>query len=226
MTPSKIAFWLAMPELEVWQAIAVTLDLDPDEMRHSPGGWMTGGPGPYFEDRSFPNAAIKDEFNVRLRLFVATLPGRGGKKASARSPLRATRDDVLLLAQVAKWLQHLGRTPISEGLLAAMQAPPAPPAPVDPPRPPELPPPEPADTMVQAVAVDPSPGSKPRSEAAQAAREAGQRMLDANPSWTIETIAAELHRSGGTPGRGGKQLSVETIRKALAGIQPSGQCPK
>ena len=114
------SFWLAMPTIEAWQAIALTLDLDPDKMHQSPGSWMSRGMEPSFEDSSFPNALVEGEFNMRLRLFVASLPGRGTPRASARSPLRSSKDDVLLLAQIVEWLQRHGRTPLSTGLLLAI----------------------------------------------------------------------------------------------------------
>jgi hypothetical protein len=70
-------------------------------------------------------------------------------------------------------------------------------------------------------AADHSSVSNPaRSHATQAARRAGQRILDANPSWKIEAVAKQLHSTGSAAGRGGRTLSIETIRKALAGIRP------
>ena len=72
--PPDWEFWLNMPSVKVWQACALSLNIDPDSMRHSPHGWMAGpGSGPIFEPGSFPNNEAAEAFGKRLRLLSASI---------------------------------------------------------------------------------------------------------------------------------------------------------
>jgi hypothetical protein len=63
-------FWTKIKAVKVWQAIVLSLDIDPDGMKHHPDAWMAGpGNGPIFEDRSFPSNAVKVEYGKRVRLL-------------------------------------------------------------------------------------------------------------------------------------------------------------
>lgn len=65
-------FWRHIPHAKVWQACALSLNIDPDLMKHSPHGWMNGiGSGPDFEPLSFPSRDVKVLFDKRLRLLAA-----------------------------------------------------------------------------------------------------------------------------------------------------------
>lgn len=70
-------FWLRMPKVMLWQACALSLEIDPDSMKHSRDGWMArGSGGPSFEAGTFPNEAEKVEFYKRLRLLTANFHDR------------------------------------------------------------------------------------------------------------------------------------------------------
>ena len=63
-------FWTKIKAVKVWQAIVLSLDIDPDGMKHNPNAWMAGpGGDPIFESRSFPSDATKIEYDKRLRLL-------------------------------------------------------------------------------------------------------------------------------------------------------------
>ena len=78
-TPSALSFidwryWRHMPEVKQWEACALSLNINPENMKHRPQGWMTGpGSGPIFADGSFPGKTAQVEFNKRLRLLSASL---------------------------------------------------------------------------------------------------------------------------------------------------------
>lgn len=67
-------FWRNMPHAMAWQACALSLNIDPDSMKHSAHGWMAGpGRGPFFEPSSFPSRDVEDQFDKRLRLLSARI---------------------------------------------------------------------------------------------------------------------------------------------------------
>jgi hypothetical protein len=67
-------FWTKIKAVKVWQAIVLSLDIDPDGMKHHPDAWMAGpGNGPIFEDRSFPSNAVKVEYGKRVRLLRSAI---------------------------------------------------------------------------------------------------------------------------------------------------------
>lgn len=64
--------WRLTPWVRVWQAAALSLDIDPHAMKQSPHSWMVGpGHGPIFLDESFPSNEIKEKFDKRLRVLSA-----------------------------------------------------------------------------------------------------------------------------------------------------------
>lgn len=65
-------FWRDMPEVELWQACALSLNLDPDPLTPSDDGMGMGGES-YFKARSFPNDEAWEKFNKRLRLLEANM---------------------------------------------------------------------------------------------------------------------------------------------------------
>ena len=67
--PIDWSFWQHMPAL-LWQACALSLSINPDNMHGHPQGWMAGpGRGPLFTHDSFPNDVAKAKFDRRLRLL-------------------------------------------------------------------------------------------------------------------------------------------------------------
>ena len=72
MTKPDWNYWPATPWVKAWEAVALSLDLEPRAMEQDPLSFMadTGG-GPFFLKRCFPDSRVKDEFDKRLRLLIA-----------------------------------------------------------------------------------------------------------------------------------------------------------
>ena len=63
-------FWQQM-SVKPWQGCALSLNLDPDNIRFDNYGWMAGsGSGPIFDSESFLSKEIEKEFNKRLRIVI------------------------------------------------------------------------------------------------------------------------------------------------------------
>ena len=74
LPPIDWQFWRHMPETKQWEACALSLNINPDNMAHHPQGWMAGpGSGPMFTAASFPSGPVQSEFDKRLRLLGASL---------------------------------------------------------------------------------------------------------------------------------------------------------
>ena len=65
-------FWLPRPWVKAWEAVALSLDLEPRSLEQDPLSILadTGG-GPFFLKQNFPDRQVKDEFDKRLRLLIA-----------------------------------------------------------------------------------------------------------------------------------------------------------
>ncbi len=63
-------FWLNMPEVELWQACALSLNVDPDSVAPTNDGM--GGES-FFKESSFPNEEIWEAFQKRRRLLKAKM---------------------------------------------------------------------------------------------------------------------------------------------------------
>jgi hypothetical protein len=111
-------FWLAMPKVKAWQAVALSLSVDPDKIRVSPHPWMAGPNAlPIYTPASFPNDQVRDEYDKRLRLLTASL---SDKRFTAGTPnCEITYYNDVYLSEVAIWLKSLGRSPIAEKMLPA-----------------------------------------------------------------------------------------------------------
>lgn len=109
MAVSKIdwAFWLAMPKVEAWQSVALSLDIDPDNITRTSDG--------YPALKTLP-IEHRGEFDKRLRLLTGALVSdprhfTGVITHSIHPVFNSVR-----LIDVAAWLRSLGRTPIANGL--------------------------------------------------------------------------------------------------------------
>lgn len=59
--------WTSAPNVALWEAVALTLEIDPRSLEHLRDGWMAGpGRGPFFEKRSFPSQAKREDFDTAL----------------------------------------------------------------------------------------------------------------------------------------------------------------
>ena len=104
MIPWKL--WTSLPSLELWQAVALLVDIDPDSLTHHPNAWMAGpGRGPVLESRSFPSAAKREAFDKAL-LFAKRAATYGGPIALPRGypPSAAGTADVALREVAAFFL--------------------------------------------------------------------------------------------------------------------------
>lgn len=59
--------WMSVPLIELWQAVALVLNIEPTSLKRSGQEWMAGpGGGPIFEPHSFPSAIKRDDFSTAL----------------------------------------------------------------------------------------------------------------------------------------------------------------
>jgi hypothetical protein len=119
MADSKVdwEFWVTLRQVKVWQAVALSLGLDPDTMNQSRDYWRHPP-----EDRDIPNVRLRDEFGQRLRLLV------GDRLDPTRFTAESNSTDTpanhrVLLAEVGAWLAALGRGPVAPAFLSALGAP-------------------------------------------------------------------------------------------------------
>jgi hypothetical protein len=67
--------WGHMPKVEVWQACALSLNIDPHSLTKCQDWESDTRDGyPYFRDASFPSKTISKEFYLRRRVLIANLP--------------------------------------------------------------------------------------------------------------------------------------------------------
>lgn len=64
------AYWPAARPVKPWQAVALSLNLEPESLEHSSTAWMAGpGAGPVLKSESFPDAETEATFGKRLALL-------------------------------------------------------------------------------------------------------------------------------------------------------------
>ena len=106
-TPDWKEEWSHKPKVSLWQACALSLDIEPYTLEHSDTAWM-GGPdgGPVFTARSFPSDAVKQSFERRLRVLIANITDN-----RYFSPYIATTRDVaydeVRLDEFAAWAMNV-----------------------------------------------------------------------------------------------------------------------
>jgi len=64
--------WSLMPKVEVWQAVALSMNLEPHDLRRDAHTPLLGF-GSFFKQGSFASPAIEREFEKRLRILEANL---------------------------------------------------------------------------------------------------------------------------------------------------------
>ena len=200
------SYWLQMPEIKAWEAVALSLNLDPEQMVHLKEGWMAGaGSDPLFEDESFPDKQTKNEFYKRLRLLLAALKDRQVFSAG-RLSLANPGDNGVRLQEVATWLVCIGRQPLSQELVKAAAA--------------ERESPVPHTNATKADSSEPDTAAETWK---RAANKWGRREHAEHPKWSVEQIAqrvASRLESAGIRGRGNRIIKWETIKRhALVGVK-------
>ena len=67
--PINWKLWLNLPQVALWEGVALLLNIDPRSLKHSPQGWMAGpGTGPHFEPGSFPSPVKLTTFDDAMLL--------------------------------------------------------------------------------------------------------------------------------------------------------------
>jgi len=116
-------FWLQMPDVRLWQACALSLDIDPDSMKRDSASWMAGGSGgPFLESESFRQAAEETEFYKRLRLLKANLHDRRHFSPQALN-MRDSNQHAVSLSEVAAWGEFVGWREIPSALVQIARPP-------------------------------------------------------------------------------------------------------
>ena len=97
--------WSLAPKVEVWQAVALSMDLEPHDLHmdvHTP----LLGFGSFFKPNSFPSSAKEREFEKRLRILEANL------EDSAKFPNvvinRELRLSIVALPEFSAWAVSVG----------------------------------------------------------------------------------------------------------------------
>lgn len=112
--PVDWEFWLALPTVKVWEAVALSLGLNPEAMNQSRDYWKHAA-----QDHDVPATPLRAEFGLRLRLLVGSLTDPthfSSERLSADTPANHR----VRLQQVGQWLQAIDRRPITEAFLSKL----------------------------------------------------------------------------------------------------------
>lgn len=115
--PTDWRLWRNLPDVALWEACLLSLNINPAEVEQSSDGCITGD--------SFPSDGTAREYETRLRLLASnrddsehfTLPAV--RRTTARSRVR--------LPEFAAWALHLGFEDVPSELVALAEKPLAPP---------------------------------------------------------------------------------------------------
>ena len=107
-------FWLTLPQVKAWQAVALSMGFDPDRMNQSRDYWKQAP-----DDHDVPNVRARERFGERLRLLIA------GRQDSQQFSVQSSSLDTpanhrVVLREVAAWLRALDGAPIDAEFLAAI----------------------------------------------------------------------------------------------------------
>lgn len=122
--PINWKYWASLHDWTQWDACALSLNINPENMEKIRTTWMAGPViEPIFQNVSFPSQAVKDEFDNRMGMFRRV--ARGNPRATV-SP-----------AVYAAWCLHVGLEDLPPELVA--MAAPEPKAAPEPQAPPVMP---------------------------------------------------------------------------------------
>ena len=97
--------WSLMPRVELWQAVALSMDLEPHDLHRDVHTPLLGF-GSFFKPNSFPSSAVEREFEKRLRILEANL------EDSAKFPdaviNRELRRSIVELPEFSAWAASVG----------------------------------------------------------------------------------------------------------------------
>jgi len=112
------SYWLAMPEVRVWEAILLSLNIEPQSVTEHRNEWDRDEP--HFLALSQPDANLPEEYEKRVQLLCANKHDRALFKPGT---IRIDRPEEcgVRLVEVGAWLVKLNRTPaVPEELAAAV----------------------------------------------------------------------------------------------------------
>jgi len=103
--PIDWQYWTGFREVELWQAVLLSLGLDPDQMEHSKDSWMFGSSGgaPFLKDIGFPDRASIEGYRKRLALLSNNRSDRNSFTAGTIRMGSPNRNGVKL-GEVSAWL--------------------------------------------------------------------------------------------------------------------------
>jgi hypothetical protein len=105
--------WLKIPKVKVWQAVALSLDIDPQKVRVSSTGWMAGGGGFFHEENQ--------DFSDRLLVLRNNLGQESGLPLLSISMGDPDRCEIAV-ADFVKWALK-SEWPIPPQLSASVASP-------------------------------------------------------------------------------------------------------
>jgi len=196
------AAWLSLSSVAIWEACALSLDIDPAAMnkRHDDYRSGPGGHRMYGEGRNQTQRLTIDEYQWRMRLISSNIRDRRHFSQLSRQPANEAYYQVRL-SEVAAYLAVIGRKPIAHELLKIASAP------ID-------------------IAQDPTP--KPlvdRSPWRPAAKIIANEIRKQHKTWTKGRVAAEVAsqlKSQNVLGRGGKPVTAESVLRHAINDSESG----
>lgn len=102
-------YWRISPEIQQWEACALSLGLNPESMRRHPQAWMAEpSAGPIFTNSSFPNREAETEFKKRQRLLEASVFTSGFFPTVRGLVMGARWKATIRLNEFATWMAHIG----------------------------------------------------------------------------------------------------------------------
>lgn len=101
-------YWRVMPEVTQWEACALSLNINPEKMRHHPDAWMNGPGAPIFTNAGFRSAEISEEFKKRRRLLEASVFTSGFFPTVRGLVMGARWKATIRLDEFATWMAHVG----------------------------------------------------------------------------------------------------------------------
>ena len=106
--PIDWRYWRHMPEVKQWEACALSLNIDPLNLKHSSNAWMSGvGGAPKFSLANFPSEAVQTEFDKRLRLLGTSLFKSGYFTTVNKLVMGGRHLATISLDQFARWGLHV-----------------------------------------------------------------------------------------------------------------------
>lgn len=101
-------YWRVMPEVTQWEACALSLNVNPEKMRHHPDAWMNGPGAPIFTNAGFRSTEISEEFKKRRRLLEASVFTSGFFPTVRGLVMGARWKATIRLDEFVTWLTHVG----------------------------------------------------------------------------------------------------------------------